>query len=134
MNKQIYRQIELRELLEQCHIYLIFFTFPPLSILSVLLPDIHAPLSPDTVRTIRTFARKIVYWNSEALSGLPEVFAGARLTLARRFAALLSRQTSLNHLIQVQTFMMHSRSQRLINSRKPVSGPCLFCKRLCYLV
>ncbi|KAJ8316181.1 hypothetical protein KUTeg_006195, partial [Tegillarca granosa] len=70
------------------------------AIANVLMPTVLQALPESLTQVIRGFAKQLDHWLKQALDSLPEV--------ARRFAQVLRRQTSLNHLCQAARTVIHS--------------------------
>ncbi|CAC5390482.1 RFX4 [Mytilus coruscus] len=70
------------------------------AIANVLMPTVLQPLPESLTQVIRRFAKQLDEWLVIALDALPCV--------ARRFAQVLRRQTSLNHLCQASRTVVHS--------------------------
>ena len=90
---------------------------------SLLMPEVIEPCVLSTLQQIRVFAKWIDGWftSAHSLTGLPVVFgeqAGiptrlveARIDLARRFASVLRRRTSVNHLAQAVASVIVNKAQ-----------------------
>ncbi|XP_076438662.1 regulatory factor X 4-like isoform X2 [Babylonia areolata] len=78
------------------------------AISSVLMPTVLQALPDSLTQVIRRFAKQLDEWLKNALSSLPEGLQNMKFDLARRFAQVLRRQTSLNHLCQAARSVLQS--------------------------
>ncbi|XP_046343090.1 transcription factor RFX4-like isoform X1 [Haliotis rufescens] len=78
------------------------------AIASVLMPTVLQALPDSLTQVIRRFARQLDEWLKQALDTLPDCLQRTKFDLARRFAQVLRRQTSLNHLCQAARSVIHS--------------------------
>nr|KAG5685937.1 hypothetical protein BaRGS_028663 [Batillaria attramentaria] len=78
------------------------------AIASVLMPTVLQALPDSLTQVIRRFAKQLDDWLKTALSSLPEGLQNIKFDLARRFAQVLRRQTSLNHLCQAARSVLQS--------------------------
>ncbi|XP_070202500.1 transcription factor RFX4-like [Littorina saxatilis] len=78
------------------------------AIASVLMPTVLQPLPDSLTQVIRRFAKQLDEWLKTALSSLPDGLQSMKFDLARRFAQVLRRQTSLNHLCQAARSVLQS--------------------------
>ncbi|XP_048463894.1 transcription factor RFX4 [Rhincodon typus] len=85
------------------------------AISGVLMPTVLQALPDSLTQVIRKFAKQLDEWLKVALHELPENLRNIKFELARRFSQVLRRQTSLNHLCQVnrsRLFMLQVAAQR----------------------
>ncbi|VDI76008.1 regulatory factor X 4 [Mytilus galloprovincialis] len=78
------------------------------AIANVLMPTVLQPLPESLTQVIRRFAKQLDEWLIIALDALPGGLQKIKFDLARRFAQVLRRQTSLNHLCQASRTVVHS--------------------------
>ncbi|KAL5019481.1 hypothetical protein ScPMuIL_002373 [Solemya velum] len=78
------------------------------AIANVLMPSVLQALPDSLTQVIRKFAKQLDGWLTLALEGLPENLLKIKFDLARRFAQVLRRQTSLNHLCQAARTVINS--------------------------
>ncbi|XP_064597027.1 regulatory factor X 4-like [Liolophura sinensis] len=78
------------------------------AIASVLMPTVFQPLPDSLTQVIRRFAKQLDEWLRTALQGLPAKLIKIKFDLARRFAQVLRRQTSLNHLCVAARSVIHN--------------------------
>lgn len=63
-----------------------------------LMPDVFQRLSPQYVKVVRNFAKRLEQWMAEATSALPTEFAAHKVREVAMFGQRLRRYTGLNHL------------------------------------
>ncbi|XP_025100046.1 transcription factor RFX4-like [Pomacea canaliculata] len=78
------------------------------AIAAVLMPTVLQALPDSLTQVIRRFAKQLDEWLKTALSSLPQGLQNIKFDLARRFAQVLRRQTSLNHLCQAARSVLQS--------------------------
>ncbi|XP_060081441.1 transcription factor RFX4-like [Ylistrum balloti] len=78
------------------------------AIANVLMPTVLQALPESLTQVIRRFAKQLDDWLQTALHSLPHGVQKIKFDLARRFAQVLRRQTSLNHLCQAARTVIHS--------------------------
>ncbi|XP_021366636.1 transcription factor RFX4-like [Mizuhopecten yessoensis] len=78
------------------------------AIANVLMPTVLQALPESLTQVIRRFAKQLDEWLQTALDSLPHGVQKIKFDLARRFAQVLRRQTSLNHLCQAARTVIHS--------------------------
>jgi len=70
------------------------------TVIQQLIPDVFSPMDTKVTKQIRSFAKCIGSWLTEAMVGFPEIFVKAKLQCALIFGQKLRRYTGLNHLVQ----------------------------------
>ncbi|XP_023220771.1 transcription factor RFX4-like, partial [Centruroides sculpturatus] len=78
------------------------------AISSVLLPTVLQTLPDSLTKLIRRFVQELDGWLKMALNNLPEGLKTIKLEMAKRFAQVLRRQMSLNHLTQASRMVVHN--------------------------
>ncbi|XP_063600057.1 transcription factor RFX4-like [Penaeus indicus] len=78
------------------------------AVCSVLMPSVLQAIPDSLTQVIRKFTHDLDSWLRVALDDLPENLRQVKIDLARRFARMLRRQTSLNHLCQASRMVLHS--------------------------
>ncbi|XP_052806643.1 transcription factor RFX4-like [Mya arenaria] len=78
------------------------------AIANVLMPTVLQPLPDSLTQVIRQFSEQLDEWLRRALDSLPRPLQRIKFDLARGFAQVLKRQTSLNHLCQAARTVVNS--------------------------
>ncbi|XP_055998858.1 transcription factor RFX4-like [Ostrea edulis] len=78
------------------------------AIANVLMPTVLQALPESLIQVIKKFSKQLDEWLKIALDSLPSGIRKMKFDLARRFAQLLRRQTSLNHLCQAARSVVHN--------------------------
>ncbi|XP_042881829.1 transcription factor RFX4-like [Penaeus japonicus] len=78
------------------------------AVCSVLMPSVLQAIPDSLTQVIRKFTHDLDSWLRVALDDLPENLRQVKIDLARRFARMLRRQTSLNHLCQASRMVLHA--------------------------
>ncbi|XP_062581196.1 transcription factor RFX4-like [Saccostrea cucullata] len=78
------------------------------AIANVLMPTVLQALPESLIQVIKKFSKQLDEWLKIALDSLPNGVRKMKFDLARRFAQVLRRQTSLNHLCQAARSVVHS--------------------------
>nr|XP_022346143.1 transcription factor RFX4-like isoform X1 [Crassostrea virginica] len=78
------------------------------AIANVLMPTVLQALPDSLIQVIKKFSQQLDDWLNVALDSLPSDIREMKFNLARRFAQVLRRQISLNHLCQAARSVVHN--------------------------